>query len=178
MFLMTCLSLLFLLLLILPVLSPCLSSPCDVLSLLSQLGPKPSRPKPSRPKTNSAQNQVGPKPTRPKTHSALDYEILLLSSSLSSFLFLLLPSFVLCTGNMPILTCIFFSFNWLTLTSEMHFVKFQPEVTSCLLSRGKRKYATLVMRLVWKYINYFLVYHLISYFLLYLQNYKEFEAEI
>ena len=35
------------------------------------------------------------------------------------------------------------------------------------------------MRLLWKYIrNYFLVYHLISHFLLYLQNYKEFEAEI
>ena len=57
-------------------------------TLLSQLGPKPTRPKPCRPKTNSAQNQVGPKPTRPKTHSALDYEILLLlSSSLSPFLF-------------------------------------------------------------------------------------------
>ena len=68
--------------------------------LLSQLGPKPTRPKPSRPKTNSAQNQVGPKPPRPNTHSALDYEILLLSSSLSPFLFLLLPSFVLCTGNL------------------------------------------------------------------------------
>ena len=34
------------------------------------------------------------------------------------------------------------------------------------------------MRLLWKYINYFVVYHLILYFLLYLQNYKEFEAEI
>ena len=35
------------------------------------------------------------------------------------------------------------------------------------------------MRLLWKYIrNYFLVYHLISLFLLYLQNYKEFKAEI
>ena len=35
------------------------------------------------------------------------------------------------------------------------------------------------MRLLWKYIrNYFLVYHLIWHFLLYLQNYKEFEAEI
>ena len=64
-------------------------------SAQNQLGPKPSRPK-----TNSAQNQVGPKPTRPKTNSAQDYEILLLSSSLSSFLFLLLPSFVLCTGNL------------------------------------------------------------------------------
>ena len=81
--------------------------------------------------------------------------------------------------DMPILTCIFFTFHWLTLTSEMHFVKFHPEVASCLLSRGKRKYTPLGMRLLWKYIrNYFLVYHLISHFLLYLQNYKEFEAEI
>ena len=61
----------------------------------------------------------------------------------------------------------------------MHFVKFHPEVASCLFSRGKRKYAPLGMRLSWKYIrNYFLVYQLISRFLLYLQNYKEFEAEI
>ena len=45
-------------------------------------------------------------------------------------------------------------------------------------SRGKRKYAPLGMRLLWKYINYFLVYHLTSHFFLYLQNYKEFEAEI
>ena len=81
--------------------------------------------------------------------------------------------------DMPILTCIFFTFNWLTLTSEMHFVKFHPEVASCLLSSSKRKYAPLGMTLLWKYIwNYFLVYHLISHFLLYLQNYKEFEAEI
>ena len=81
--------------------------------------------------------------------------------------------------DMPILTCILFTFYWLTLTSEMHFVKFHPEVASCLLSRGKRKYAPLGMRLLLKYIrNYFLVYHLISHFLLYLQNYKEFEAEI
>ena len=61
----------------------------------------------------------------------------------------------------------------------MHFVTFHPEVASCLLSRGKRKYAPLGMRLIWKYIrNYFLVYQLISHFLLYLQNYKEFKAEI
>ena len=81
--------------------------------------------------------------------------------------------------DMPILTHISFTFNWLTLTSEMHFVKFHPEVASCLLSRGKRKYAPLGMRLIWKYIrNYFLVYQLISHFLLYLQNYKEFEAKI
>ena len=50
--------------------------------------------------------------------------------------------------DMPILTCIFFTFNWLTLTSEMHFVKFHPVVASCLLSRGKRKYAPLGMRLL------------------------------
>ena len=80
---------------------------------------------------------------------------------------------------MPILTCIFFTFNWLTLTSETHFVKFHPEVASCLPSRGKRKYAPLGMRLIWKYIrNYFLVYQLISHFLSYLQNYKEFKAQI
>ena len=81
--------------------------------------------------------------------------------------------------DMPILTCIYFTFNWLTLTSEMHFVKFHPEVSSFLLSRGKRKYAPLGMRLWWKYIrNYFLVYQLTSHFLSYLQNYKEFGAEI
>ena len=81
--------------------------------------------------------------------------------------------------DVPILTCIFFTFNWLTLTSEMHFVKFHHVVASCLLSRGKRKYAPLGMRLLWKYIrNYFLVYQLISPFLVFLQNYKEFEAEI
>ena len=80
---------------------------------------------------------------------------------------------------MPILTCIFFTFDWLTLTFEMQFVKFHPEVAFCLLSRGKRKYAPLGMRPWWKYIrNYFLVYQLTSNFLSYLQNYKEFEAEI
>ena len=80
---------------------------------------------------------------------------------------------------MPILTCIFFTFNWLTLTSEIHFVKFHPEVASCLLSRGKRKYSPLGMRLLWKYIrNYFLVYHFNFKLFKHLQNYKEFEAEI
>ena len=45
--------------------------------------------------------------------------------------------------------------------------------------RGKTKYATLGMRLWCKYIrNYLLVYQLISHFLPYLQNYKEFEGEI
>ena len=81
--------------------------------------------------------------------------------------------------DLPILTCIFFTLNWFTLTSEMHFVKFHPEVASCILSRGNRKYAPLGMRLLWKYIrNYFLVYELTSHFLLYLHNYKEFETEI
>ena len=61
----------------------------------------------------------------------------------------------------------------------MHFVKFYPEVASYLHSRGKRKYAPLGMRLLWKYIrNYILVYPLISHVLSYLQKYKEFEAEI
>ena len=81
--------------------------------------------------------------------------------------------------DVPILPCVFYTFNWLTLTSEMYFVRFHPEVTSCLLSRGKTKYATLGMRLWWKYIrNYLLVYQLTSHFLPYLQNYKEFEGEI
>ena len=80
--------------------------------------------------------------------------------------------------DVPISTYIFFTFNWLTLTSEIHFVKFHPEIPSCLLSRGKKRYASLGMRLLWKYIrNCYLVYHLTSHFLLYLQNYKEFEAE-
>ena len=61
----------------------------------------------------------------------------------------------------------------------MYFVRFHPEVTSCLLSRGKTKYATLGMRLWCKYIrNYLLVYQLISHFLPYLRIYKEFKGEI
>ena len=69
--------------------------------------------------------------------------------------------------------------NWLTLTSKMHFVKFHPQVASCFLSRLKRKYAPLGMRLLWKYTrNYFLVYHLTLHFVLYLRKYKEVEAEI
>ena len=61
----------------------------------------------------------------------------------------------------------------------MYFVSFHPEVTSCLLSRGKTKYATLGIRLWCKYIrNHLLVYQLTSHFLPYLQNYKEFEGKI
>ena len=86
---------------------------------------------------------------------------------------------ILLKVDVPILPCAFYTFNWLTLTSEMYFVRFHPEVTSCLLSRGKTKYATLGMRLWCKYIrNYLLVYQLISHFLPYLRNYKEFEGEI
>ena len=43
---------------------------------------------------------------------------------------------------MPILTCIFFTFNWLTLTSEIHFVKFHPDIASCLLSQRQKKVCT------------------------------------
>ena len=80
---------------------------------------------------------------------------------------------------MPILPCVFYTFNWLTLTSEMYLVRFHPEVTPCLPSRGKTKYTTLGMRLWCKYIrNYLLVYQLTSHFLQYLRNYKEFEGGI
>ena len=84
-------------------------------------------------------------------------------------------------GDMPILRCIFFTFNWLTLTSEMHFVKFHPEVLLVYSPEAKESMHPRGMRLLWKYIrNYFLVmiYHLISHFLLYLQNCKVFEAKI
>ena len=37
------------------------------------------------------------------------------------------------------------------------FCEVSPKGTFCLLSRGKQKYATLGMRLWWKYINYLLV---------------------
>ena len=36
---------------------------------------------------------------------------------------------------MPILKCIFFTLNWLTLTSEMHFVKFHSKVASCFQAK-------------------------------------------
>ena len=72
-----------------------------------------------------------------------------------------------------------FHFWFIDLDLWNAFCEISPEEASCLLYRGKRKYAPLGMRLLWKYIrNYFLVYQLISRFLLYLQNYKEFEAEI
>ena len=82
--------------------------------------------------------------------------------------------------DMPILTCIFFTFSRLTLTSEMHFVNFHPEVAFCEFSpwgsflftlHRQKKVCTPGDEAIMKYIrNYFLVYHLISHFLLYLQN--------
>ena len=32
-----------------------------------------------------------------------------------------------------------FHFQWLTLTSEMHYAKFHPEVASCLLTLQRQK---------------------------------------
>ena len=61
----------------------------------------------------------------------------------------------------------------------MHFVKFHPEVASSLLSRSKRNYAPLGMRLFMKiHKKIFFGIPINSHFLSYLQNYKEFEAEI
>ena len=84
--------------------------------------------------------------------------------------------------DVPILPCVFTistDWPWLLKCILWGFSAFHPDVTSCLLSRGKTKYATLGMRLWCKYIrNYLLVYQLTSHFLPYLQNYKEFEGEI
>ena len=61
----------------------------------------------------------------------------------------------------------------------MHFVTFHPEVDFCLLSRGKIKYAPPGDEAIMKIHKiFFSGIHLTSQFLLYLQNYKEFEAEI
>ena len=77
---------------------------------------------------------------------------------------------------------VFFFFKWLTLTSKMHFMRCRPEVASCSFSSDERRYATLGMRLWWKYIkSYWLVYHYTShfpFFLSYLRNFKRFEGEI
>ena len=76
--------------------------------------------------------------------------ILFYTSNKRITVFLLPKQRLICykVDNMSILICIFFTFNQLTLTSEMHFVKFQTEVASCLLSRGERKNAPLGMRLL------------------------------
>ena len=57
-------------------------------------------------------------------------------------------------GVVPILTCVFSTLNWLTLTPKVHFAQFYlkaNEVTLYFLSWGKNKYVTLGMRLLWKY---------------------------
>ena len=64
--------------------------------------------------------------------------------------------------HMPNLTCIFYTFNWLTLTSEMHFCEVSPWGSFLFSLQRQRKVCTPGMRLSWKYIrNYFLVYHFI-----------------
>ena len=61
----------------------------------------------------------------------------------------------------------------------MHFVKFDLEVASCLLSRGKKKVCTpgdeAIMKIRKKLFSG-IPFNFT--FLLYLQNYEEFEAEI
>ena len=45
--------------------------------------------------------------------------------------------------NVHILAFVFFSFYWMILTDltfEMHFVRFHPDIASCLFSRGKNAY--------------------------------------
>ena len=65
--------------------------------------------------------------------------------------------------DMPILTCIIFTFNWLNLTYEMHFVKLHPQVASCVLFR--RKLAPPGDKAIMKiHKKYFLVYQLTSHF--------------
>ena len=65
-------------------------------------------------------------------------------------------------GVVPILTCVFYTLNWLTLTPETHFAQFYLKVSFYFLSWAKNKYVTLGMRLLWKYIRKSkLVYQLI-----------------
>ena len=73
-----------------------------------------------------------------------------------------------------ILTCIFFTFNWLTLTSEIHFVNFHPVIASCITLQRQKKVCTPGDEAIMK------IHKLFSGipFLLYLKNYKEFEPEI
>ena len=53
----------------------------------------------------------------------------------------------------PILTCVVYTLNWLTLTPKTHFAQFYLKITFYFLSWGKNKYVTLGMRLLWKYIR-------------------------
>ena len=67
----------------------------------------------------------------------------------------------------------------MTLTSEVHFVRFHPEIVSCFLSRGKIKYVTLGMRLCEKTLKLFIgiplkfTFSVISLKLLGLQNFRK-----
>ena len=67
---------------------------------------------------------------------------------------------------------------WLTLTSEMHSVTFHPEGATCLLPRGKESMHPrdeVIMKIHKKFFSGIPINFT---FLSYLQNYKEFEAEI
>ena len=44
--------------------------------------------------------------------------------------------------DVPILTCVFFTLNWLTLTPGTHFVQFYLKVASYFLLWGKNKFDT------------------------------------
>ena len=75
-----------------------------------------------------------------------------------------------------ILKCVFLTFNWLTFTSKMYFVKFHP---SCHSPEAKERMHP------WKWGCYentfkklFSGIPLNFHFVLYLRNYKEFKAEI
>ena len=74
-----------------------------------------------------------------------------------------------------------FTFNWLTLTSDA-FCQVSPWGSFLFTLQRQNKVCTpgdeAIMKIHKKIRNYFLVYHLTSHFLLYLQNYKEFEVEI
>ena len=50
-------------------------------------------------------------------------------------------------GFVAILSCVFSTLNWLTLTPKTHFVQFYLKVTFYFLFWGKNKYITLGMRL-------------------------------
>ena len=56
-------------------------------------------------------------------------------------------------GVVPIVTCAFYTRNWLTLTPKTHFAQFYLKLNFYFLSCGKNMYLKLGMRLLWKYIR-------------------------
>ena len=85
--------------------------------------------------------------------------------------------------DMPIfsiLTCIFFTFNWLTLTSEI-ICEVSPWGSFLFSLQWQNKICTpgdeAIMKIHRKLFSG-IPFNFKSHFLLYLQNYKEFEAEI